>query len=69
MKSLITSQHAGVFSALRDEQVFKQVYLAFGVTTWPGDINLAPDAMHREIKQHGQWVLQETSALRVFALI
>jgi hypothetical protein len=24
---------------------------------WPGDLDLAPDAMHAEIKAHGRWVL------------
>lgn len=25
---------------------------------WPGEIDLAPDAMHDAIKQKGRWVLQ-----------
>jgi hypothetical protein len=24
---------------------------------WPGDLDLAPDAMHAQIKAHGRWVL------------
>jgi len=26
--------------------------------TWPGEIDLAPDAMYREIKKAGKWVLR-----------
>jgi hypothetical protein len=29
-----------------------------GAVTWPGDIDLAPDAMYREIKRSGEWVLR-----------
>jgi hypothetical protein len=25
--------------------------------TWPGEIDLAPDAMYAEIKQGGHWIL------------
>jgi hypothetical protein len=28
-----------------------------GAVTWPGEIDLAPDAMHDEIKKNGKWVL------------
>jgi hypothetical protein len=48
----------GVFEPLRDSNFFCQAYLDSGVVTWPGDIDIAPDAMYREIKQYGQWVLQ-----------
>jgi hypothetical protein len=34
--------------------VFEQAYLDLGMVTWPGEIDLAPDAMYREIKQHGK---------------
>jgi hypothetical protein len=30
----------------------------FGSVSWPGDIDLAPDAMYREIKSTGEWVLR-----------
>jgi hypothetical protein len=26
-----------------------------GVVTWPGEIDLAPDAMHRAIRDHGEY--------------
>jgi len=57
MSRLVLSPEAGVFSALRDDTVFRQVRLELGVVTWPGDIDLAPDAMHAAIKQNGEWVV------------
>lgn len=48
----------GVFESLKDPSFFGRAYLDSGVVTWPGNIDLAPDAMYREIKQHGQWVLR-----------
>lgn len=47
----------GVFSPLREQTQFQQVQLVDGVVTWAGELDLAPDAMHKEIKQHGEWVL------------
>ncbi|OGT20148.1 MAG: hypothetical protein A2342_09870 [Gallionellales bacterium RIFOXYB12_FULL_54_9] len=48
----------GVFESLKDPDFFCRAYLDYGVVTWPGSIDIAPDAMYREIKQHGQWVLR-----------
>ena len=48
---------AGVFAELLDPGRFAAVHVAFGVVTWPGEIDLAPDAMHAEIKAHGRWQL------------
>jgi hypothetical protein len=47
----------GVFTPLRDQAQFQRVLLVDGVVTWPGELDLAPDAMHSEIKASGQWVL------------
>jgi hypothetical protein len=57
LSELVTSENAGVFSQLRDTVAFNQAYLDHGAVTWPGEIDLAPDAMHSEIKQHGTWVI------------
>lgn len=43
----------GVFSHLVDPAKFSQVAVVGGVVTWPGDLDLAPNAMHEEIKQRG----------------
>jgi hypothetical protein len=47
----------GVFTPLKNEDFFNQVFINNGVVTWPGEIDLAPDAMHDEIRKHGEWVL------------
>ena len=47
----------GVFAPLADEARFREVRIVDGVVSWPGDIDLAPDAMHDEIVRHGQWVV------------
>jgi len=57
MIKLIMSDSAGVFAALKDQDLFNQARLEYGVLTWPGEIDLAPDAMHDAIKQKGRWVL------------
>lgn len=57
MSHRVMSDKAGVFTSLKDVHLFNQVYLEHGVVTWPGEIDLAPDAMHDEIKLHGKWIL------------
>ena len=51
------SHLTGVFAALQDPAIFKQVYLDHGAVAWPGQIDLAPDAMYQEIKAKGVAVL------------
>lgn len=57
MAELIMSKQAGVFAALQDKKLFEKAYLEYGVLTWPGGIDLAPDAMFDAIKRNGRWVL------------
>jgi Protein of unknown function (DUF2442) len=57
MAEFIKSEAAGVFAALRDEKLFRQARLEFGAVTWPGELDLAPDAMHREIHENGKWIV------------
>jgi hypothetical protein len=57
MAEFLQSPAAGVFSALRDENLFYQVRVAVGAVSWPGDLDLAPDAMHREIAKYGKWIV------------
>ncbi|HEY1756254.1 MAG TPA: DUF2442 domain-containing protein [Bryobacteraceae bacterium] len=47
----------GVFEPLRDPQFFNRVFVDRGAVAWPGDLDLAPDAMYREIQDHGEWIL------------
>ena len=58
LSELITSEEAGVFIVLRDSQLFKSVYLDHGAVTWPGNLDLAPDAMYDVIKDKGEWVVK-----------
>ena len=52
------SHLSGVFEALKDPEIFRQVRVDTGAVTWPGEVDLAPDAMYREIKRSGEWVLR-----------
>ena len=46
----------GVFAALADESLFAAAYVdEFGAVGWPNGADLAPDAMHDSLKQHGFW--------------
>ena len=58
LNALVHSSNAGVFASLANLELFTQVYIEHGAVTWPGEIDLAPDAMYVEIKQTGTWVLQ-----------
>jgi hypothetical protein len=40
----------GVLEPLRDADFFGRVNINHGAVSWPGEIDLAPDAMYREIK-------------------
>ena len=47
----------GVFEAIKDPTSFSQVRCDQGFVEWPGDLDLAPDAMHTAIRECGVWVL------------
>lgn len=53
----LPSAFRGVFACLKDPQAFRQARVQDGVLTWPGELDLAPDAMHDAIAAHGRWVL------------
>jgi len=57
LSRLVCSPKAGVFAALADPPLFEQVRLDYGAVTWPGELDLAPDAMHAAIQQHGEWCM------------
>ena len=57
MSRMVHSPSAGVFAALRDPSLFEQVGLEYGAVTWPGELDLAPDAMHKAIEEHSVWLL------------
>ena len=58
MREQIFSDAAGVFSVLRDPEVFATVRMEEGDVTWPCGLDLAPDAMYEEIKANGEWLLR-----------
>ncbi len=51
LTALVHSPSAGVFASLADSSLFAQVFVEHGAVTWPGEIDLAPDAMYAEIKK------------------
>lgn len=55
LSALIASPNAGVFARLRDRTLFAQAHVEMGAVVWPGELDLAPDAMHAAIKAHGEW--------------
>jgi hypothetical protein len=57
MVKFMPSAFRGVFAHLRNPAEFSRVSIVEGVVTWPGELDLAPDAMHEQIAQCGVWVL------------
>ena len=39
----------GALATLRDKQFFEQVFIDNGAVAWPGEIDLAPDAMYAQV--------------------
>ncbi len=58
LAGFIKSTSAGVFGALRDETLFRQAHVELGAVAWSGQLDLAPDEMHRQIKTHGTWIVE-----------
>lgn len=57
LSGLIYEKDPGVFAALKDGQFFKKAYIDRGAVTWPGDLDLASDAMYESIKKTGEYIL------------
>ena len=57
MSCMVHSPKAGVFAALADPSLFAKARLDLGAVTWPGELDLAPDAMHTAIQEHKEWLL------------
>jgi len=54
LSHLVMSDNAGVFATLRDPGIFAMARLEYGAILWPGDIDIAPDAMYDEIRRAQQ---------------
>jgi hypothetical protein len=39
----------GALAPLLDAKFFEQVFIDYGAVAWPGEIDLAPDAMYAEV--------------------
>lgn len=50
LKSFLFDGNAGVFEHLKDPAEFRKVRVRCGAVTWPGKLDLAPDAMYDDIK-------------------
>ena len=62
LNRFVHAPDAGVFAALADPARFANVGLEEGAVTWHGALeawpyvlDLAPDAMHAQIREHGEW--------------
>jgi len=47
----------GVFEALKNPEIFEELTVSDGFVSWPGALDLAPDAMYEAIRREGEWVL------------
>lgn len=54
---MLPSHLYAVFECLKDPEFFKCARVVDGFVSWPGEIDLAPDAMHAAIRERGEWVL------------
>jgi hypothetical protein len=54
VSKLILGPTPGVFEPLRDPARFAEVGVDHGAVAWPGELDLAPDAMYDEIKATGR---------------
>ncbi len=54
----LLSHLTGVFAVLKNPDFFAQARIEHGAVMWPGELDIAPDAMYDAVRQHGIWVLQ-----------
>jgi len=47
---LSADEFTGVLAPLRDRAFFEQVFVDQGAVAWPGEIDLAPDAMYQRVR-------------------
>lgn len=55
MSALISSADAGVFTVLKDVQLFQQVRIELGALIWPNGADLDPAWVHEEISKNKTW--------------
>jgi hypothetical protein len=54
----------GVLAPLKDIDFFAQVFIDSGAVAWPGEIDLAPDAMHADIARQRLRLATNVQAIR-----
>jgi hypothetical protein len=52
----------GVLAPLLDVSFFERVFIDQGVVAWPGEVELAPDAMYAEVAGQGRETQQAEEA-------
>lgn len=57
MSQLIFSEKAGIYSALKDAQLFNQVRIELGALTWQNGADIDPVWLHEEIGKGGTWCI------------
>jgi hypothetical protein len=50
--------YRGVFARLRNPEAFNQLYINQYFVTWPGELDLCSAAMHQQIEESGEWVVE-----------
>ena len=50
----LVTEPGPMLDPLRDESYFARVFLEFGAPTWPNGFDIAPDWLHREMKDAGE---------------
>jgi hypothetical protein len=58
---LAPEELTGALAPLNDTRFFEQVFIDHGAITWPGEIDLAPDAMHADIMRQRDSSVQPRS--------
>ena len=73
MKNLVMSKKAGVFSVLKDKDIFDSVIVYFDAVTWVNKnkkekighgefyqvyADLSPETMYHEIKKNGRYIVE-----------
>lgn len=48
--NLSPDEFTGVLTPLRDQAFFEKAFIDQGAVSWPGEIDLAPDAMYQQVK-------------------
>lgn len=55
MSRLIMDNRAGIYAALEDEHLFRQVRIELGALTWPNGADMDPEWVHEELARNDVW--------------